>query len=236
MTLALLLLAIPRSGQARDAERHRGLDLSLSSGFTGCTDQFCATYDPAAYFRIGAMYRIVPYFGFGAHMGFQFFKPDKRARPWAEFGWSTILGPEILVGGPAFIFSDMLDAMYRDGPLATLAAAAGATLVVLLLGVRRLAGPTLFCGALGTLSMVAIASLVGVKVNFLDFVALPITIGVGIDYAVNIAVRARQEPRLERVVGATGSAVLIESYTTTVGYGSLLLSRNRGIHSFGLAA
>lgn len=95
MALALLLLAIPRSGQARDAERHRGLDLSLSSGFTGCTDQFCATYDPAAYFRIGVIYRIVPYFAVGAHMGFQFFKPDDRARPWADFGWSTILGPEI---------------------------------------------------------------------------------------------------------------------------------------------
>lgn len=140
------------------------------------------------------------------------------------------------VGGPAFIFSDMLDAMYRDGPRATLATAIGSTLIVLLLGVRRFAGPTLFCGTLGTLSMVAIASQLGVKINFLDFVALPITIGVGIDYAVNIAARARQSTSSGVVISATGSAVLLASYTTTVGYGSLLLSRNRGIHSFGLAA
>jgi hypothetical protein len=146
------------------------------------------------------------------------------------------LGPDVQMGGPSFIFSDMLDAMYRDGPRATVAAAIGSTLIVLLLGVRRFAGPTLFCGALGTLSMVAIASLLGVKINFLDFVALPITIGVGIDYAVNIAARARQSTNPALVVSATGSAVVLSSYTTTVGYGSLLLSRNRGIHSFGLAA
>jgi predicted RND superfamily exporter protein len=146
------------------------------------------------------------------------------------------LDGDVQVGGPAFIFSDMLDAMYRDGPRATVATAIGSTLIVLLLGVRRYAGPTLFCGALGTLSMVALASLMGLKINFLDFVALPITIGVGIDYAVNIAARARQGTNAGVVIGATGSAVLLASYTTTVGYGSLLLSRNRGIHSFGLAA
>ncbi len=146
------------------------------------------------------------------------------------------LGPDVLVGGPAFVFSDMLRAMYRDGPLATIAAAVASTLIIFLLGVRRFAGPTLFCGALCTISMIAISSLLGVKINFLDFVALPITIGGGIDYAVNIAARARENPGVEQVVGATGSAVLLQSYTTTVGYGSLLFSLNLGIRSFGLAA
>jgi hypothetical protein len=75
-------------------------------------------------------------------------------------------------------------------------------------------------------------------VNFLDFVALPITIGIGIDYAVNIVVRSRQDgggsPR--RALATTGGAVALCSFTTIVGYGSLILSANRGIRSFGLAA
>jgi predicted RND superfamily exporter protein len=82
------------------------------------------------------------------------------------------------------------------------------------------------------------AALLGFKINFLDFVALPITIGIGIEYAVNIVTRARQEGETGggTAVAATGGAVVLCSYTTIVGYGSLLLSQNLGIRSFGVAA
>jgi len=84
--------------------------------------------------------------------------------------------------------------------------------------------------------MVAISAMAGVKINFLDFVALPITIGIGIDYSVNIAARARRDGGERAALAATAGAVILCSYTTTVGYGSLLLSQNRGIRTFGLSA
>jgi predicted RND superfamily exporter protein len=150
------------------------------------------------------------------------------------------LGPDVLVGGSAFVFSDMLQAMERDGPRATLIAALGAVVVVVaLLGPSLAAFATLFCGAFGTLALVALAGLFRLKVNFLDFVALPITIGIGIDYSVNIISRARTEPDTPqgRVESArTASAVALCSYTTVVGYGSLWFSANKGIQSFGYAA
>jgi predicted RND superfamily exporter protein len=37
-------------------------------------------------------------------------------------------------------------------------------------------------------------------------------------------------------VAATGGAVLLCSYTTIVGYASLLFSANQGIHTFGFSA
>ena len=147
---------------------------------------------------------------------------------------------DVLIGGTAFVFSDMLAAMERDGPRATAVAAVGAVVVVLLLlGPTAAALYTLFCCALGTLGLLLIASLLRLKVNFLDFVALPITIGIGVDYAVNIISRARADAaaagaRLEGV--HTASAVALCSYTTVVGYGSLWFSANRGIRSFGVAA
>src|SRR5205823_5545302 len=96
------------------------------------------------------------------------------------------LGPDVLVGGSAFVFTDMLTAMQRDGPRATFAAVFGSLIVVLLLnGLGRYGLVTIICGLLGTLAMLAGGWLLGLKVNFLDFVALPITIGIGIDYAVN---------------------------------------------------
>jgi uncharacterized protein len=150
------------------------------------------------------------------------------------------LGQGVIVGGSAFVFSDMLEAMRRDGPRATLAAALGSFLVVLaLFRGSRYAGVTLVCAALGTTGLLSSAWALGIKVNFLDFVALPITIGIGVDYAVNIAARAREVggPNAGRAaLTSTGPVVMLCSYTTIVGYASLLFSQNRGIHSFGLSA
>jgi uncharacterized protein len=95
------------------------------------------------------------------------------------------------------------------------------------------------CAVLGTMGMLSAAWVMGIKVNFLDFVALPITIGIGVDYSVNIAARARQlssERSGHDALATTGIAVVLCSYTTIVGYASLLFSQNRGIHTFGLSA
>jgi predicted RND superfamily exporter protein len=148
------------------------------------------------------------------------------------------LPKNVLVGGGAFVFSDVIEAMLRDGPRATALSAIGALLIVALaVGWGRYAFVTAVCGALGTLSLLAVAHALGIKVNFLDFVALPITIGIGIDYAVNIASRARQAGASGRTaVETTGGAVLLCSYTTVVGYASLLFSANKGIRSFGESA
>jgi predicted RND superfamily exporter protein len=150
------------------------------------------------------------------------------------------LGPDVLIGGTAFVFSDMFAALERDGPRATAIAAMGAFMVVLgLLGLTLGAASTLFCGMFGTLALLALASVFGLKVNFLDFVALPITIGIGVDYAVNIVSRAHADAAdpAARAHGVhTASAVALCSYTTVVGYGSLWFSANRGIRSFGISA
>ena len=86
--------------------------------------------------------------------------------------------------------------------------------------------------------LLSAASLLGIRINFLDFVSLPITIGIGIDYSVNIAARHRSEGRgsAARILAAAGPAVALCSFTTVVGYASLLFSANQGIRSFGLAA
>jgi uncharacterized protein len=149
------------------------------------------------------------------------------------------LGPDVLAAGAMFVLADVLHALHTNGAKATLAALCGAALAVwLVIGVRRHGAVTLACGASGALWMLACAAALGLKANFLDFVALPITIGIGIDYAVNIVARDRLEPSggARGALATTGGAVFLCSFTTIVGYGSLLLSQSRGIRSFGLAA
>jgi predicted RND superfamily exporter protein len=77
-----------------------------------------------------------------------------------------------------------------------------------------------------------------IKLNFLNFVALPISIGVGADYALNIMKRRElvRDSKLAQALVETGGAVVLCSLTTTLGYVALMFSMNGATQSFGLAA
>jgi len=134
------------------------------------------------------------------------------------------------------LFADVLTQIQRDGPLVTGLAALGLIIMVLtIVGRSRRAIAVLVASAAGSISMIAVCALAGLKINFLDFVALPITLGLGIDYAINVADRAtRDDPMV--ALRSTGGTVLVCSLTTTIGYLSLLVSDNLAIRGFGLAS
>ena len=149
------------------------------------------------------------------------------------------LPPGAAIAGEPLIVADIIETMERDAPNMTMFAIAGSIVAVfLVIGLRRHGLVTLACGFAGVIVMVAACALAGLKVHFLDLIALPITIGIGIDYAVNLAVRDRQDGHLgpHHLLRTTGGSVLLCSYTTAVGYGTLMLSANGGIKAFGLAA
>ena len=82
------------------------------------------------------------------------------------------------------------------------------------------------------------SSLLKVKLNFLNFIALPITFGIGVDYAVNIVQRYAREGAggALAAVRETGGAVVLCSLTTTLGYLALVRSMNFAVRSLGVAA
>jgi predicted RND superfamily exporter protein len=145
-------------------------------------------------------------------------------------------GRTVTTSGPSVIFADIITAIRKDGVVVTVVAAAGLVIMVLLLvGRTRRAAAVLAATALGSLVMIAVCALIGLKINFLDFVALPIALGLGIDYAINVAHRAdRDDPRI--ALRSTGGTVLVCSLTTMIGYASLLVSSNLAIRGFGLAS
>jgi len=148
-----------------------------------------------------------------------------------------------VVGQPP-VFVDLLDAIFEDGPRAV-GVALLATTVLLLLTFRvwseRLL--TLASLLLGILWMAALMALGGMKLNFLNFVAFPITFGNGVDYGVNVMRRYVQEREsgvdavraMSASVRGTGGAVILCSLTTIIGYISLYTSTNRALNSFGAA-
>jgi hypothetical protein len=147
-------------------------------------------------------------------------------------------GTVIESSGPPMIFGAMLRSVLRDGPLATVFSLAAVLLIISVL-LRPLRAALLATGALlaGVLWMLGVAGLLGVRINFLNFIALPITFGIGAEYAVNIVARLRQEGgHISRAILGTGSAVVLCSWTTIVGYGSLLAARSQALRSFGAMA
>jgi predicted RND superfamily exporter protein len=148
-------------------------------------------------------------------------------------------GETVTTSGASVIFADIVSSIERDGPLVTAIAGAGLiVMVVLLVGRNRRATAVLTATVSGSLLMVASCALLGLRVNFLDFVALPITLGLGIDYAINVAHRhdAEDVPDPITTLRTSGSAVFVCSLTTMIGYGSLLVSDNLAIRGFGTAS
>ncbi|CAN5912229.1 hypothetical protein BH11MYX2_BH11MYX2_01190 [soil metagenome] len=145
-------------------------------------------------------------------------------------------GKHLPATGASLLFADVLVQIHHDGPLVTAIAVFGLVIMVLLVvGRTRRAAAVLAATGAGTIAMIAACALVGLKVSFLDFVALPITLGLGIDYAINIADRAQKaDPRT--ALRSTGGTVLVCSLTTVIGYASLMVSDNLAIRGFGLAS
>jgi len=145
------------------------------------------------------------------------------------------------ISGPEVLFVDMMSAVERDAPRAT---AVSAVLVLALLaaalGYRRDFAAGAFALAAGVGGMLGAMALLHVRLSFLSAVAVPITIGIGVDYPLNVIARVRQEIAaggdVRSALRQTGAAVALCSATTVIGYLVLLGSDTGAIRSFGLAA
>ena len=154
------------------------------------------------------------------------------------------VAPGIPVAGRLPVSADMVEAILREGPVATLLSGAAVVLLVIVL-FRNIEFSVLVLGSLflGVAWMIGTLELFHLKINFLNFIALPITFGIGVDYAVNVFARFREErtqvPSRRAIIRAayhTGGAVVLASGTTIIGWGSLLIAGNQAFVSFGKIA
>ena len=143
------------------------------------------------------------------------------------------------VAGSIPLSDDILASIGRDAPLASLVAFVGVVAVVIMVLRARMASLYVIGSLLvGILWLGGLVALAHVKINFCNFVALPITVGIGVDYSVNVMMRYVQDGarNVNSAIRSTGAAVGLCSMTTITGYSSLLLAKNRALYSFGLTA
>jgi predicted RND superfamily exporter protein len=160
---------------------------------------------------------------------------------WADsFRETRLPTGEIVRGsGRAVIFADILRAVVRDIPRC-IGLSLAMTVLAVVLTFRRGASAAAVLGALGVgVGWVALAMVAtDTKIHFLNFVALPITFGIGVDYAVNVVQRYDSDGRgsIVDVLRNTGGAVVLCSLTTMLGYLALLRSINQAIRGLGILA
>ena len=149
---------------------------------------------------------------------------------------SDSVSPGIPVAGQLPISADLVESISVDGPRATLfALLAVILLVVVLFRHIKTVGLILFALFVGMTWLAGFILATKSKINFLNFIALPITFGIGVDYGVNVFQRYRQEgaANILQVIRQTGGAVILASLTTIIGYSSLVIASNQAFVSFG---
>jgi predicted RND superfamily exporter protein len=137
--------------------------------------------------------------------------------------------------GDKVIFADLLKDIEVEGPRTTFLSLAGVLLLVFVF-FRNLRTSIEVVGSLtiGVILMCGVAATIGLKINFFNFIVFPITFGIAVDYGANVAARVRE--RGGDVIGSmaeVGPAVALCSWTSIIGYGTLLYSLNRALRSFG---
>jgi predicted RND superfamily exporter protein len=143
------------------------------------------------------------------------------------------------IAGSIPLSADIISSIERDGPFATSAALFSVVLLVVFVFRFAVATPAIVGSLLvAVLWLLAATMALGVKINFCNFIAFPITFGIGVDYAVNVMARYRESdpPSVVDAIKSTGGAVALCSATTIIGYASLLFAQNRALFLFGVVA
>ena len=113
---------------------------------------------------------------------------------------------------------------------------AGVLLVTLFIVFRNIRGVLLSVLTLlfSMLVLNAVLALIGQEWNLINIASIPLLLGAGLDYSIHmqLALRRLEGKHLE-VQKTTGHALLLCGLSSAVGFGSLMLSENRGFSSLG---
>lgn len=111
----------------------------------------------------------------------------------------------------------------------------GGVLLVLIIHLRSPSAIvlSLLPTAVGVIVMFGTMGYMGMSFNVVNFVGLPISVGLGAVYGVHALHRMHELGDETLLSSSTGPAILLSGMTTVVGFGSLMVAHHRGIFSLG---
>lgn len=160
-------------------------------------------------------------------------KSHDYARLGREIG---IDGREVTMTSYMLVIYEMKDSVRRD-LFFVISLVGGTVLLALMVVLRRpvyvlaAISPVLLGGAL----MLLVMKVSGLHLNFINMLVFPVLIGIGVDNAVHLVIRYRQEGAdAGAAVVESGRALVVCSLTTIFGFLSLLACPHWGLKSLGI--
>lgn len=143
----------------------------------------------------------------------------------------------VRAAGEPLIVADILIMVWEEAPpVLTLIVAAVFGMVWLLLGSLRMALSALLPAAVTLVATTGLLPAVGLRVNYLNMVVIPVLMGVGVDGGVHLVTRLNDGGDLPTVLSETGRAIAASILTTALGFGSMIVTDQSGLQSVGTFA
>ncbi len=142
----------------------------------------------------------------------------------------------IIITGIRVVTAEFLTLVKKDFSVAVVASVLA---VLILVTVKyRSVRAVLVCTVpllFGILCITGVMRLLGLKINFVNMITLPLLIGSGVDYGIYIISRYLEDRRHDvlAAITETGQSLFLSAMTTVVGFGSLIFVDNQGLSSLG---
>ena len=152
---------------------------------------------------------------------------------------SSRLQNGVEITGPVIIQQQVRELMIRDLAISVLVVFFAITLVLCYYFSSLFkALLSLLPVIMGLLTTLGVMSMVDMKLHYINIIALPLIVGIGVDSGIYMIQRFYENPDhdLKTTVIGTGRAVLISSLTTIFGFGALAFAEYEGIRDLGLVS
>lgn len=85
----------------------------------------------------------------------------------------------------------------------------------------------------GMILLFGVMGVLGIQFNMANFFAIPILIGTGVDFGVQVVHRLRQEKSFRAMGTSTGRSLLMTAVANGIGFGTMMIAHHRGVASLG---
>jgi preprotein translocase subunit SecF len=143
-------------------------------------------------------------------------------------------GSPVFTGTPVqlYEYTELLKQSYVEAAKYSLVA----IVVLILFHFRNLSSVvlSLLPVAIGSVWLGGLMGILGVQLNPANIMILPLILGIGVTNGIHILNRFAEEQHPSILARSTGKAVFVSGLTAIAGFGSLILAKDRGIHSLGV--
>lgn len=143
-------------------------------------------------------------------------------------------GQTLSAAGEAMVLADILRMISREGPTILLVVLVLVLLTLwLLMGELRQALLALLPAVMTLVMTVGLLAAVGLQLNYLNIIMIPVLMGIAVDGGVHLTTRQRAQALDLEALAETAQAISGAVLTTALGFGAMILAEHPGLSSLG---